>query len=65
MHFSFRYGCIYFGRMHSKTATYRFVENLLWKCQNRGQWKRKLQEVFNEGFVLGSAADEANEGLQR
>jgi len=44
------------------TATYCFSEHLLWKCQSRGQWKRKLQEVVNKGLILRSTAAEVSAG---
>lgn len=32
------------------------------KCQKRGQWKRKMQEVLKEGLVFGGTAEEVCAG---
>lgn len=53
MHFSFHYGCIYLGRTHSETTTYRFsCGNAKIEASGRGSCKRCLTKGLSSGALL-------------
>lgn len=55
----FHCGYIYPARMLQLNSSDLVVRTSSWKCQKRGQRKRKLQEVLKEGFVLRGTTEEA------